>query len=393
MKICIIGGGHSGWWTAAYLEKNVKDIDITLYETDLIPVIGVGESCLPQIKRFYDGLELTPEIWMGTTATIKWGNNHVEWDKEGGEDFPIRFWYDEENNFDKWDFKSDFNNDHIQNDEEWNDHAYHIDTYENTRIVKESTKNVRVKNEKLTSLPNGFDFYVDCTGFSSFFTKDKTRLEISKHHILDSAWVCPVKRDDYDTTLTNSIVRNCGWQFEVPLTDRLGTGYIFSSKFIDDNQALEEYQEMIKNDYKLAEPRKINWDPKVLKNPWTDNIVSIGTSAGFVDPLEATSLYMVQIGIIQFAKCLNRNYSSKTYNRIMNNIWRDCLDYIVAEYVLCGRRHTDFWKSFDESQDFYSKLMWKYYKTRSSSEKYIFPSGVWAQLGYYYNDFKYYGAR
>ena len=101
MKICIIGGGHSGWWTAAYLEKNVKDIDITLYETDLIPVIGVGESCLPQIKRFYDGLELTPEIWMGTTATIKWGNNHVEWDKEGGEDFPIRFWYDEENNFDK----------------------------------------------------------------------------------------------------------------------------------------------------------------------------------------------------------------------------------------------------------------------------------------------------
>ena len=130
---------------------------------------------------------------------------------------------------------------------------------------------------------------------------------------------------------------------------------------------------MIKNDHKLAEPRKINWDPKVLKNPWTDNIVSIGTSAGFVDPLEATSLYMVQIGIIQFAKCLNRNYSSKTYNRIMNNIWRDCLDYIVAEYVLCGRRHTDFWKSFDESQDFYRKLIWKYYKTRYSSEKYIFP--------------------
>ena len=66
---------------------------------------------------------------------------------------------------------------------------------------------------------------------------------------MDSAWVCPVKRDDYDTTLTNSIVRNCGWQFEVPLTDRLGTGYIFSSKYIDDNQALEEYQEMGANHF------------------------------------------------------------------------------------------------------------------------------------------------
>lgn len=373
MKICIIGGGHAGWWTAAYLEKNLKNVDVTLYETEEIPVIGVGESCLPQIKKFYDGLELTSDVWLGTTSTIKWGNNHVEWDEENGKDFVIRFWYD----FDP--IKDDY-----KTKTAWDNHAYHIDTYENTRIVRDSTNNIRTINKKLNSLPEGFDYYVDCTGFSSTFTRDKTELKISEHHILDSAWVCPVKRKKYDTSLTNSIVRNHGWQFEVPLKDRLGTGYIFSSQYVKDEEALEEYQEMIKYDYKISKPRKIKWTPKVLKNPWTNNTVSIGTSAGFVDPLEATSLYMVQIGIIQFVNCLIRGYSNKTYNRIMNNIWKECLDYIISEYVLSNRKHTKFWRSFTKSKNQYNKLLLKYFKTRDSSDKYIFPSGIWAQLGYYY---------
>lgn len=397
MKVCIIGGGHSGWWTAAYFEKNIENIEITLYETEKIPVLGVGESCIPQIKRFFDDLDLPLKTWLGTTSTIKVGNNHRGWDYDTSKDFLIPFWYDINKVFDKWmkgEIRDDIYNDHFINSEEWIEHAYHIDSYENARIVKESTKNVTIINEKINDLPKGYDLYIDCTGFRSDFAKDLTEMKISKHHIMNRCWVCNIKsRPNQTTDYTNSIARDYGWQFEIPLKNRIGTGYVFSDKFISEQNALIEYRQMLKNDILISEPRLIKWKPKVLKNPWTENVVAIGAAAGFVDPLESTTLFMTQCGIEQLVKCIKRGKSAKIYNKQMNNIWNDALDYIIAEYVLSYRRHTPFWKSFEVSRTEYDKKLWFYYKYRTSEMKYIFPSGLWAVLGYYYKNFKYWSMR
>lgn len=138
-------------------------------------------------------------------------------------------------------------------------------------------------------------------------------------------------------------------------------------------KALEDFKNMLKDDEILQEPRLIKWKPKVLKNPWTDNVVSIGAAAGFVDP-KSTTLFMTQCGIEQLVECLKRNKSQRIYNKQMNNIWNDALDFIISEYVLSHRRHTPFWKSFEESRDEYNEKLWNYYKYRTSEMKYIFPS-------------------
>ena len=397
MKICIIGGGHSGWWTAAYFEKNLDNVEITLYETEKIPVIGVGESCIPQIKRFFDNLDLPVEVWMGTTAVIKTANNHRGWDYENSMDYLYPFWYDSDKIFDKWmrgEIRDDIYNDHIKNPNEWIEHAYHIDSYENARIVKESTKNVTIINEQLNSLPEGYDLYIDCTGFKSYFSKDLTEMKISKHHIMNRCWASNIQtRPGTNTEYTNSIARDYGWQFEIPLKNRIGTGYVFSDLYLSEEKALEDFKNMLKDDEILQEPRLIKWKPKVLKNPWTDNVVSIGAAAGFVDPLESTTLFMTQCGIEQLVECLKRNKSQRIYNKQMNNIWNDALDFIISEYVLSHRRHTPFWKSFEESRDEYNEKLWNYYKYRTSEMKYIFPSGLWATLAYYYKNFNHWSER
>ena len=185
-------------------------------------------------------------------------------------------------------------------------------------------------------------------------------------------------------------------------------GYIFSSKHVSNKEALLEFREMFgdiepqwwhENQLKgfrkrtpLKEPRLLKWKPMVLANPWSDNVVALGSAAGFVDPLEATALFNLQSGIMNLVKCLQRDYSQKVYNRQMRNIWRDSLRFQECHYVLSQREDTGFWRQITEERPKYSKLLWDYYKKYSSEFANIFPSGIWAQQGLYFNTHREYYA-
>ena len=139
MKICIIGGGTAGWWCAAYMNKFL-DADITLIESNDIPISGVGESTLPQVKTFFDELEIPEDKWMNQSHAIyKYGNIKYDWNHIGSEPFQMTFWQNHpEGRFDQWYEQYKLGNknkeDHIELYDR-NNLGYHLDANLANNIV------------------------------------------------------------------------------------------------------------------------------------------------------------------------------------------------------------------------------------------------------------------
>ena len=397
MKLCIIGGGTTGWWAAGYLEHNFPDWDITLIESSDIPIIGVGESTLPMIKTFFDSFGMDESEWMPKCdAVYKYGNIKQGWDRPDGEEFPFTFWYNDDKAFDKWynTYKTgavskNNINEELYDTDAWRAVAYHLHAEDAGRIVKENCKRVKHVIATLDDLPEGYDLYIDCTGFRRQFVKDKTLADISEYHMVDSAWVCPFALDE-DVPYTRTIARDHGWQFKIGLTSRVGTGYVYSSKHIDHADALDEFKSYTKDlePWQDRTPRNITWTPGWLKNPWTDNVVAIGLSQGFIDPLESNALFMIQHGITTLAEVFKRGLGAKAYNRLVNRTWRENSDYILHHYGLSNRDDTAFWREYTDLD--MSKSLWKFYAKTGNKYTNLYPDAIWASLGLYYDDFKYY---
>lgn len=394
-KICIIGGGTTGWWAAGYLEHKFPEFEITLIESDSIPIVGVGESTLPMISHFFSEMGLSENVWMPKCSAVhKYGNIKQGWDGTDQE-FKFTFWYNDGESFDSWyqnyrdnNLSRDSINDHLYTHGSWQSAAYHLDAEQAGKIVKDHCKNVIHKIGTLDQLPPGYDLYIDCTGFRRQFVKDNTQLEL-QHHLVDRAWVCPFELDE-TIPYTRSIARKHGWQFKIGLTTRVGTGYVFSSQHVSEQQALAEFQEYTKDltPFMNKTPRLLKWTPSVLKNPWTENVVAVGLSSGFIDPLEANALFMIQAGISMLAKCLERDYSADTYNRMMRTIWKQNSEYIKHHYMLTNKSDSEFWKYYQAFD--VKRSLWENYNKAQNKYTNLFPDAIWATLGVYFNEFEHY---
>ena len=407
MKLCIIGGSTAGWWSAGYFEKHLPDWDITIYDSPRIPALGVGESTLPQLKWWWEELGIEEKDWVkNSNAVLKYGNYKEGWnDPKYDKPFVTRFWFNDDNKFDKMmaDPSNFDDNGRIIEENFYRefdspdsraDYAYHVCAESSAEIVRQSCKKTKLIEEEIDSLPSGFDLYIDATGFSRKFVKDFTKMKISDYHYVDQAWVCPMEKSSNDADVTKSIARKYGWTFEVNLQNRVGMGYIHSSKHVSKENALDEFREIYKKLNRkplLKHERFIKWNPMILQNPWSDNVVAIGTSAGFVDPLEATSLFMTQSGITQLVNTIKRGYSKKSYNRVMRRIWNDGLRFQLAHYTLSSRKDTQFWIDSQKGAD--EKFIWNNYQKYSGSYQWIFPDGVWAQMGIYLNKMDHYAPK
>ena len=396
MKICIIGGGTAGWWCAAYMQKFL-DAEITLIESDEIPTSGVGESTLPQIGVFFEELGIPEEEWMnGCNAVHKYGNIKYGWDGDDKDPFLMTFWQDDpKGRFDRWyqDYKSGKKdkNSHIElyDKNAWRSVAYHLDANLANNVVKDYCKDVNHIIDTLTELPEGYDLYVDATGFARKFVKDKTEV-IWDHHLVDRAWVRPVELEKEINSYTKTIAKPEGWQFIIDLQNRTGTGYIYSSKFVSDEDALTQFKSWTshRKPYNNIQPRLIKWRPNVLKNPWKDNVVTIGLGQGFVDPLEANGLYLVVYSITLLVKCILRNSKPEAYNKSIMKIQKNNSDYLLHHYMLSDRNDTPFWKYYSKFD--MDESLWENYAKHTNKYTNLYPDALWAQLGLYFNKFKNY---
>jgi tryptophan halogenase len=413
-NIVIVGGGSSGWMTAAAIAYMCPEINLTLIESSTIPNIGVGESTLGHINKFFQMLDMKDKEWMPScNATYKnsiqfsdfykkntkfqypFGDyyhisakdhNEVEDHtvKSIHEWFALQALFPDEIPFEDfsryWNFNSILAEHNRQTDLnieglDFATHvAYHLDAdalgvYLKKRFCKnvihilddvseikcdeEGITEIISNNHKLTS-----DLFIDCTGFKSMLLENTLGVEFEEFPYLinDSAVNARIPYINDDQTLITNVTDcralSSGWLWNIPLWHRRGQGYVYSSKFLNQEQAEKEFrQETTWN----GDVNHLKFRHGVHKKAWHKNVLAIGLSYGFIEPLESTGLLTVHENIVKLITIL------KKHNNYVNNIDKQMFNksadkqilalssFVSIHYALSRRADSDYWKYVTEN--------------------------------------------
>lgn len=400
LEVVIMGGGTAGWMTAAaladYAEKNI--CAVTLVESEEIGSVGVGEATLPQMKDFNDFIGLNEaDMMQSTNATFKLGIEFVDWGALGnryihpfgvfgetisGIDFH-QLWARFRNENDvgsierysyaiqachhnKFDFPAS-NKKHINSTYAY---AYHFDAALYAKYLRQfaQQKQVRRVEGKVSSVTNNpitgaidslilmdgavirGDLFIDCSGFRSLLLGKNLGAEFddwSKWLPCNRAVALPSSRLDEIPPYTRSSAKSAGWQWRIPLQHRTGNGYVYSSDHISDADAAESLLANISGDA-LADPRFLQFKAGRYKDSWQKNCVAIGLASGFLEPLESTSIYLIQVAILNLIKCFPGREINLAlideYNRLMDNEYVRIRDFLILHYHLNQRDDSELWR-------------------------------------------------
>ncbi len=402
-KIMIVGGGSAGWMAAATLIKCFPNKSITLIESPNIPTVGVGESTLGKIRSWTQLLGIKDQEFIPyTNASYKLSIKFTDFYKKG-EAFHYPFGEpDSSKNLAKhndWWFKkmykpetpnSDYadcifpqmalvnenkfflNKDQIIPFDPLNHSAFHFDATKfglwlrdhyciprGVKHIKEDIKTIEQDENGIKSLnkKHKADLYIDCTGFKSMLLGETLKEEfISFEDMLpnNKAWATKIPYKDKKEELqpyTNCTAIENGWVWNIPLWSRIGTGYVYSDKFVDDETALKEFQKHLgerapknKSDYKNIKMRI-----GIHKRLWVKNVAAIGLSAGFIEPLESNGLFSVHEFLGELVRNLKREKVSQwdrdNYSFTCRQIFHSFAEFVALHYALSHRNDTEYWKA------------------------------------------------
>ena len=398
-EIVIVGGGSAGWMTAAALSSLLepKDVSITLVESDEIGAIGVGEATIPDIINFNRILGVREDEFMkATQATFKLGIEFVDWGRKGdvylhpfgqhgvdmrGIDFH-QYWMHsraggnerpiqqyslcavaaKQNKFAMPDPDPRSVLHHIR-------YAYHFDATLYARFLRRyaeerGVRRVEGKVAQVLQAPEtGFiagltlesgeavngDFFFDCTGFRALLTEKTLGVPlVDWRHWLpcDSALAVPSAHAGPLTPYTRSTAKTAGWQWRIPTQRRTGNGHIYCREYMSDDEAASILLEGLDGEA-LASPRQIRFTTGHRAEFWSKNCIAIGLSAGFLEPLESTSIYLIQEGISRFISLFPTAELPQVvrdeYNRHMRTEFEHVRDFIVLHYCATRRDDSPFW--------------------------------------------------
>ncbi len=396
MKIVIVGGGTAGWVSALYLSYAQRgQHDITVIESSSLGIIGAGEGATSALHDllngdFFPGLRVDMHDFMEKTdATYKYGINNVNWTGDGSSYFsPIDASPTANNSFD-YIFRyalCKYGNQNvsmgsrlgIKYNEKMFGHssAMHFDGHKvgeylknlcvetNVKSIDAIVKDVAVNSdghvEGLTLDDGSFieaDFFIDCSGFARIINK-KIGCEwksCKKDLSLDTALPFLVQYEPEDIFVPESTATalSSGWMFNVPLKTRRGMGYVFDSDYISVEDAKLEVEKYLGHE---IEPIKtIRYNVGYLTNPWKNNVLSVGLSSSFFEPLEATSIHntitQLMLFVSSFLHKEKENTMNKSneglYNKLINQLNTATLDFLSLHYQ-GGRDDSAFWKNIKD---------------------------------------------
>jgi len=396
-NVVVVGGGTSGWISAALLAKVLgKAVDITLVESDDIGTIGVGEATIPPILTLNKVLGLDEADFMRRTqATIKLGIQFEGWGSVGnvymhafgtlGKDFAFcpfqHFWLRALRaglSHDLWEYslnlqaarQGKFAFVKQQQDMPALTYAYHFDAGLYARYLREVSEKAGVKRIEgmiagvRLDPESGFvaslqlkdgrevsgDLFIDCSGFRGLLIQEalNTGYEDWTHWLpCDRAVAVPSDSFERIVPYTRSIAHGAGWQWQIPLQHRNGNGLVYSSQHCSDDEASALLLRSLGSTPR-AEPRVIRFKTGRRIQQWNRNVVAVGLSSGFLEPLESTSIHLIQSAVTRLMKHFPfhgiKDSEVQEFNRQSRIEFEHIRDFIIAHYHLNDRTDTEFWK-------------------------------------------------
>ncbi|HMI20455.1 MAG TPA: tryptophan halogenase family protein [Sphingomonas sp.] len=397
-SIAIIGGGSAGWMTAAALANAVgENIAIALVESEEIGTVGVGEATIPPIKSFNAQLGIDEaEFVKATQASFKLGIEFVGWGTAEsryfhpfgthGTDFDRvglhHYWVrahlrGDPTPFDDYSMCKALAHENrfgppVENPRDVRSthaYAYHFDAglyarflrnYAEARgVVRHEGKVVDVARDPLSGniasvrLADGreiaADLFVDCSGFVGLLIERALGAGYDDWtHWLpcDRALAMPCANSRPLTPYTRSTAHEAGWQWRIPLQHRQGNGHVYCSRYISDDEAASVLRANLDGEA-LAEPRLLKFTTGRRKRAWSHNTVSLGLASGFMEPLESTSLHLIQMGVERLLRLLpDRGHDpllAEEFNRATANEFERIRDFLILHYH-ANSRPEPFWR-------------------------------------------------
>lgn len=419
--IAIVGGGTAGWMTAAALTNALRgNCRVSLIESEDIGVVGVGEATIPPIKLFNQSLGLDENDFLRhTQGTFKLGIQFVDWAKKGqhyfhpfgqyGADFdsvPLyHYWLQaraqgDETSLDEYSMawvaarNGKFNKPTQDSKlvQSTFDYAYHFDAilygkYLRGYAEQKGVERIEGKVVDTHLRPeDGFidhilmedgtkvkaDLFIDCTGFRGLLIEGalKTGYENWSHWLpCDRAIAVPCVNDDTLAPYTRSTALEAGWQWRIPLQHRMGNGYVYCSDYISEDEATTVLLDNLSGD-PLAGTRVLGFTTGHRKKFWNKNCIAIGLSSGFLEPLESTSIHLIQSAVTRLLALFpNRDFdplAQQEYNRITLAEYEATRDFIILHYKATERRDAELWR-YVANMDIPANLKYKMDHFRSGA--------------------------
>jgi len=408
-KIIIVGGGSAGWMTASTLIKAFPNKDITVIESPNIPTVGVGESTISKVKQWTKFLGIDDKDFLKhTDGTIKFSIKFTDFNGKDEAAFHYPFGpvitEGTQLNYNDWWVKKEFYPEtpvsdyaesfapnmalvnqrkgafQFHNFELDRDSAYQFDATKFGLWLRDHyclPRGVKHIKEEVIDVPtneNGIkcivtnrysyyaDLFVDCTGFKSMLLGGalKEPFEPLQNLPNNKAWVTRIPYVDKTKEVecfTNCTAIENGWVWNIPLWSRVGTGYVYSDKFVDDETALHQFQTHLagvrpgfgneEHDFKNIKMRT-----GIHQRLFVKNCVAIGLSAGFIEPLESNGLFSVHEFLMMLVRNLRREnitrWDKDNFTFACKSIFKGFEEFVGLHYALSTRNDTEYWKANNE---------------------------------------------
>lgn len=401
-SVVIVGGGTAGWMTACLMQKHWPNAKIQLIESSSIGTIGVGEGSTPFMKHFFKQIGLKESDWMpACDATYKVGIQFDHWTQNPaypGYFHPFFMPFDLETGnafFDSVNRRRQGHQTDCQpahyfmaaelvrqglspsslNADTDIDYAYHFDAGKLATIMKQhcvaggmthiidTIEDVQTDGHNIRLLNTSkhgnlaADLFIDCSGFRGILAKQalKRGYHSYANTLFNNAAVAiqtPHRQHDVIALQTRSNGLTHGWMWQIPLTSRVGNGYVYSKDFIDSEDAERELRiQLGVSENSDVSARHLDMRVGRLEQHWSGNCAAIGLAQGFIEPLEATALMLVQYTITQLIEHWQpapNEQQTQVYNRDLNRMFDGIRDYIAAHYLLNDRTDSPYWRACRE---------------------------------------------
>lgn len=398
-KVVIVGGGTAGWMSAASLAQflDLKKCAVTLIESEQIGTVGVGEATLPHLRFFNAKLGIDEREFMRkTNATYKMGIEFVDWGRRGdayihpfgdyghkiqGNPFH-HYWLRDRlagqihplcdyslpvkaAKANKFQFPSQAPRSVLSTFS----YAYHIDAglYANYLRTYAEQKGVKRIEGKVASvqqhLTTGFiesvrmesgqvidgELFLDCSGFRGLLIEQtlKTGYQDWSHWLIcNSAQAIGCHSGGELTPYSRATAQEAGWQWRIPLQHRIGNGYVYSNEHISDEKATETLLSNLDGE-PLGEPNQLRFLTGKRNKVWNKNCVAVGLSSGFLEPLESTSIYLIQDALTHLIEHFPTRHfepgKTDEFNRVMDREYERIRDFLILHYHATSRDDSPFW--------------------------------------------------